>query len=72
MKKFLIAFYLFSFIFIIGSLNVSANISTGHDEITKVYFNGDGKLLIDYTTEEINSMREVKLYDEIVVDPLLE
>ena len=30
--------------------------------------------LIDfgYTTEEINSMREVKLYDEIVVDPLLE
>lgn len=54
MKKFLIAFYLFSFIFIIGSLNVSANISTGHDEITKVYFNGDGKLLIDYTTEEIN------------------
>lgn len=25
-----------------------------------------------YTTEEINSMREVKLYDEIVVDPLLE
>lgn len=30
--------------------------------------------LIDfgYTTEEINSMREVKLYDEVVVDPLLE
>lgn len=25
-----------------------------------------------YTTEEINSMREVKLYDEIVVDPLIE
>ena len=25
-----------------------------------------------YTTEEINAMREIKLYDEIVVDPLLE
>lgn len=35
-------------------------------------YNTEELIEFGYTTEEINSMREVKLYDEIVVDPLLE
>lgn len=35
-------------------------------------YNTEDLIEFGYTTEEINSMREVKLYDEIVVDPQLE
>lgn len=57
MKKIcvIISLFIFSFLF---SISVSAGIATGHDNISKVEFNGYGKLLSELSYEDIESVAE--------------
>lgn len=54
MKKIIIIFVLFFLIGIYSNNNTKASVATGHENIASVKFNGDGKLLVDITEEELN------------------
>ena len=56
MEKLLSLFFLIGFIFM--SVNLKASITTGHQNINKIIFEGDGKILNEITDEQVNETKE--------------
>ena len=56
MKKLLSLFFLIGFIFM--SVNLKASITTRHQNINKIIFEGDGKILNEITDEQVNETKE--------------